>query len=143
MFDFLKRKEREIENNIKYGSDDVFIIIEGKKYKLKVNSIQVFNKAIEMQKKVSDLELELGQSPDGINKIIATIKDFLLMMFGPESYENIFDTDEKKDDYYWHLVLFSEVFSKILEFKANQFNNIVNSPMLEKLKKLQESKVGI
>lgn len=133
----LNKQKDKPDEGITYSSGNVFLKIEGNEYRVKVDSISAYQKAIEMSTDITKIQANIADQNSMI-KIISTVKNFIIMMLGQDAYVNIFDTDEKRDDYTWHLTVFEAIFEKVIEFKMMSYNKIVNSPMLDKIKELQE-----
>jgi len=137
----MPEKTNTPDEGIKYPSG-VFVRIEGREYPIRIDSVEVFAKATEMQNKLSDYVQEINSDPAVVVKITATIQDFILMMLGEDAYKSIFNTEEKRDNWRWHLEVFAAIFSKTIDFKSQSFTEIVNSPIIKQLKEinLQNSK---
>lgn len=131
------KPEPQPDEGLKYR-DSTFIRIDGNVYPLKLNSIHTFQMAAQMQEKIEGYAESINSDPTAVTKLVEAVKDFVLMMVGQDGYNGIFDTAEKKDNWEWHLQVFSAIFSKTIEYKMDQFQNIVNSPVLDQVTQLQE-----
>lgn len=131
----MKNKFNEIlGENLVYSPGKFHITVEGEKFPVNFSSAEKLAKAYDIKDKIDSAQTDLVNDHHNMIKIMKYVQDFVLVMIGDDASQKIFDTPQKKDDYDWHLAVFKEIFICMLNFRMEQFNKIITSPMIEQIK---------
>lgn len=144
ILNIFKKKDKDIVQSkpLKYEDNNVYIALlndddKEQKYRVKLDSIESFKKMNEMQDRINLLSSKLNDNPNIMIELVSNVKDVIVMMLGYEAYKEIFNTQDKKDNWSWHISIFSEIFKATIQYQEYQFAKIFNSEALEKVKEIQ------
>lgn len=127
---------------VEYSAGKVFLDVKDndviKSYRIKLDSIQSFNRLVDMQKDIPKLIQDIEKDQSNVTKISKEIRKIIIMMMGEQAYKEIFNDEDKQDSYTFHLEVFQKIFIAALQFKNKRFDDIMNSGMINEIEKMMQ-----
>lgn len=86
-----------------------------------------------MQKCITEMA-KMKEDKHDISELIKTMRRWFIFVLGEKSYNEIFSTPARRENYQWHESLFIGAALAISECRAGIIGEAANSPMVQQLK---------
>lgn len=85
-------------------------------------------------KRIMELAAKIEKEEASYSDVIGAIKLWFIYLFGKNTYDEIFNSDRRRDNYRWHEDIFMSAQMAISESRASFMQAASNSPVIKELK---------